>query len=1204
MTNFRYQLGGSLANEAPSYVIRKADSELFQALNRGEFCYVLNTRQMGKSSIMVRTRHLLQQQGYRCTTVDMSSVGGENITPLQWYKGVVSELWRGFNLLEKVNLKSWWREEEGISLLQLLNRFIEDILLVQFPQDNIVIFIDEIDSILSLDFTVDDFFALIRSCYNRRAINPQYNRLTFAIFGVATPSDLIADKNRTPFNIGTAIELHGFQLEEVQPLIQGLKDTVTNPEAILKEILAWTGGQPFLTQKVCKLCLTCSKKAINSSTTQINILPKTTTSNEKYWIKQLVHKHIIHNWESQDEPQHLRTISDRILRNEKRAGRMLSIYQLLLQGVFVKVDDSREQIELLLSGLVVKQQGVLQVTNRIYQEVFNTKWVEKQFRNLRPYSQAFDAWIASKQTDESRLLRGQALRDAQAWAQGKSMADLDYQFLAASQELDRKEVEQALEAKRLHEVEARLTEERKRLAQEKKTAKLQRFLLLVVSIGLVIAMVLGITAFIQYQHATISEIKAIATSSQALFTSNQRLDALLQAIKATQRLQKLGATDKDTQKQVDLVLRQTVYGAIERNRLLGHSGTILGVTFSPDGNLIASASGDNSFKLWKRDGTELRTFTEHSSIVFAVAFSPDSQTIASASGDKTIKLWTRDGKLLNTLTGHNDYVYAVAFSPNGQMIASSSKDKTVKLWSRDGTLLATLKGHTADVRGIAFSPKGDIVASASWDNTVKLWKIDKTGAAPWAVTVPIAHVCATLKGHTNKVWAVAFSRDGSMIASSSEDNTVKLWKIDATGASVSVPTTLEGHTAVVRGVAFSPDGRMIASASDDNTVKLWKQDGTLITTFNGHTTGLWAVAFSPDSSTIASAGWDNIVKLWQHSNTLLTTLNGHNAGVWGIAFSPDGKRIASGSWDNTVKLWKQDGTLLTTLKGHNDAVWAVAFSPDGHTIASASRDGTVKLWKIDGTTNASDRVPITLQGHSDAVLSVAFSPDSQILASTSRDRTIKLWKIDGRLLTTLKGHTNGVWKAAFSPKGDTIASASDDHTVKLWSRDGALLHTFKGHTNRVWGVAFSPDGQLIASASWDKTIKLWKLDGTELITFKGHSDTVRDVAFSPVPVASPQGFGQIIASASADKTVKLWKPDGTELATLNGHSASVRRVTFSPDGHTLASASDDKTAILWNLDQVVEQELVLSYGCNWIRDYLRTSPEVTEEDKHLCDKYR
>ncbi|MGL4378568.1 MAG: AAA-like domain-containing protein, partial [Microcoleaceae cyanobacterium] len=180
MQNSIYQVGGSLSNDAPTYIVREADSELYQALKEGQFCYILNSRQMGKSSILVRSRHLLQQEGFKCTTIDMTRIGSENITPSQWYKGVVSELWRGLNLVGKVKLKSWWVEQEDVSLLQSLSDFIEDILLEKLPETKIIIFIDEIDSILSLNFSVDDFFALIRFCYNQRAINPEYNRLTFA----------------------------------------------------------------------------------------------------------------------------------------------------------------------------------------------------------------------------------------------------------------------------------------------------------------------------------------------------------------------------------------------------------------------------------------------------------------------------------------------------------------------------------------------------------------------------------------------------------------------------------------------------------------------------------------------------------------------------------------------------------------------------------------------------------------------------------------------------------------------------------------------------------------------------------------------------------------------------------------------------------------------------------------------------------------
>jgi len=710
-----------------------------------------------------------------------------------------------------------------------------------------------------------------------------------------------------------------------------------------------------------------------------------------------------------------------------------------------------------------------------------------------------------------------------------------------------------------------------------------------------------------------AQLSAISASSEALFASNKEFDALLEGLRAARRIKQLEIreavgsgkfffpippssslrVEPDTRLQVVTALSQAVYGASERNRLEGHSDVVWSVSFSPDGQLIASASRDQTVKLWRPNGTLVATLIGHKDSVTSVAFSPDGQLIASGSWDGTVRLWRRDGTPRGMLRGHLGRVYGVSFSPNGQRIASAGGDGTIRLWSVGGKLMRTFRGHKGVVQSVSFSPTGEMIASASEDKTIRLWTSQ-------------GKLLRILKGHGGKVNCVVFSPDGQRIASASDDQTVKLW--NRTGKLLK---TFPKHDKWVFGVAFSADGQLIASASADNTVRLWNLNGTLLKRFTGHSDSVTAVSFSPalrvsgkeklkvdsvavaslrasglkvkPSTLLASASLDKTIKLWGRREQSRLILRGHQGDVRDVTFSPDSELIATTGSDRTVKIWNRTGKLLHTLRGHSDRIYSVTFSPDGQRIASASRDGTVKLWNRRG------RLIKTLTGHRDWVLNVSFSPDGERLASASRDGTVKLWNRSGILLKTLTGHRDRVNSVSFSADGQLLASASDDNTVKLWTADGRLLKTLQGHSNWVLDVNFSPDSQMLASASYDNTVKLWRRDGELQRTLKGHTDSVAHARFSP--------SGKILATTSWDNRVQIWRLDDTLIKTLEANEGRVTSVSWSNDGKALAAASEDNTVIVWNLDL----DELLDKSCNWLRDYLQTNPKVRQSDRDLCE---
>ena len=484
--------------------------------------------------------------------------------------------------------------------------------------------------------------------------------------------------------------------------------------------------------------------------------------------------------------------------------------------------------------------------------------------------------------------------------------------------------------------------------------------------------------------------------------------------------------------------------------LQGHSQAVTSVACSPDA-LVVSGSYDASVKMWNLQTNACEWTRRHRDIVLSVAFSPDGTRVVSCSADLTVKTWSvKCGSLERTFEGHDDMIKSVAFSPDGMRIVGGSLDKTLRVWNvGTGVCERTLRGHSDWVDGVAFSPDGKWIASGSRDKTVRVW---------WQNLI------------TKHSFALA-PEETAPTAPSAPQQGCDVGKCER---------TFQGHQDWVKSVAFSPDGTRVASASIDESVKVWRTDsGECALTLQGHICSVRSVAFSPDGTRIASGSYDCSLKVWNVESNIGTceyTLH-HLGPVLSVTFSPDGTHVASGSHDRTLRVWNvvgnatNIGTSERMFLGHSDWVTSVAYSPDGTLIVSGSEDKTLRLWNAH--TGAHVR---TLEGHANAVMCVAFSPDGTRIVSGSIDNSVRVWCVSGECIRTLQDHPDGILSVAFLPDGTHIVSGSIDHKVRVYDSVGSTRTlTFEGHSGGVTSVACSPDGTRIASGSYDKSVKVWSV---------------------------------------------------------------------------------------------------------------------------------
>jgi WD40 repeat protein len=485
----------------------------------------------------------------------------------------------------------------------------------------------------------------------------------------------------------------------------------------------------------------------------------------------------------------------------------------------------------------------------------------------------------------------------------------------------------------------------------------------------------------------------------------------------------------------------------------------------------------------------------------------------------------------------------IKFSPNGQYFAIGNTNGELQIWQiATMQIVTTISAHPGWTWAIAWSPDSTLLASSCVDLTVGVWDV-RTGQC-----------LQVLSGFTTWIYMIVWSPDGRRIAAGGQEPSIRIWERD-TGNCRILAAEPDNW---VPSLAWLDGGNLLAGCYRDGSIRCWDvARGECFHHILAHQDAILSLALHPQGKLLASSSLDKTVKLWdwQTAECLQTSpTTGINDCVWRMEWSPDGERLAGGSQDCTVRLWDRSLQCVRVLQGHKNWVWTVSWSPDGEKLASASHDRTVKFWHP-----RTGECLKTLTGYSDSTWSMGWSRDGIRLLTSSTNHNITLWNSHtGECLKVLQGHRKEVWMSVWSPDERLIASASADATIRIWdAQSGECVQVLRGHYDMVWSVAWSPDGKQVISGGDDRTIRLWDVDsGQCLLNLQGHNDDVSSFVWFPQT--------RRIASASIDGTIRFWDlTTGVCDGAIVVYSP-VYTIALSPDGNILASGDYSGFIKLWN----------------------------------------